>query len=77
MIAHLRLAGRVLVFVVGVSIASGAAYAPSGNAQAGPDSGLKIPGVTHGQMAVIDQFDGQITTWLRGSSPVMRTFAAF
>ena len=61
MIAHLTLAGRVLVFVFGVSIASGAAYAHSGNAQAGPDSGVKIPGVTHGQMAVIGQFSGQIT----------------
>jgi len=49
------------VFAFGVSMASVAAYAYSGNAQAGPDSGVKIPGVTNGQMAVIDQFSGQIT----------------
>jgi len=61
MIAHLRLVGRVLVFVFGASMAGGAAYSHSRNVQAGPDSGVKIPGVTHGQMAVIDQFSGQIT----------------
>jgi hypothetical protein len=61
MIARLRLAGRVLVFALGVSMASGVAYAHSGNVQAGPDSGVEIPGVTHGQMAVIDRFSGRIT----------------
>ncbi len=51
---------RFLAFVVIFVLAVTEGQAHSGRGPAGPDSGVKIPGVTHGQMAVIDSYAGQI-----------------
>jgi hypothetical protein len=56
----LRRGPRLLALLTMLMMSGGAAGAHSGNTLAGPDSGVKIPGVTHGQMAVIDRFSGQI-----------------
>ena len=51
---------RFLAFAVFLVLAATEAQAHSGRGPAGPESGVKIPGVTHGQMAVIDSYAGQI-----------------
>lgn len=51
---------RFLAFAAFLVLATTEGQAHSGRGPAGPESGVKIPGVTHGQMAVIDSYTGQI-----------------
>ena len=51
---------RFLAFAAFFVLTATGVQAHSGRGPAGPESGVKIPGVTHGQMAVIDSYAGQI-----------------